>query len=274
VPRLRQHRIVTQAAVTDVFQVDSDGRITAENTIVPNVTLSTGEIANSDVAAYIGVGNNWCDYTLDNIGNIRQREMKNQTLVHTVDALSRLTALGGRQQQLFTFDQFTGLLAMATGAASTSTFTYDALGRRRIEHRTGDYQDHIYVWDGHHLVAHGTASNMTLDVGGDDIDAHVVSIDTNGTGARWFYHQGPDQSVIAVTGSTGFIEAYTYSAFGELTAWSATAARSQPLLNNVFQYHGGRERRAGWGCRRPDREHEIVAGVDASGNSTERVDPD
>jgi RHS repeat-associated protein len=255
IPRLRQHRIGTIPPRTDAFQVDSDGRITGESLMVLGVTMPTGEIANSDVAGYMKLGTTWAQYKLDNIGNVKQKATQTSTLVHTIDALSRLTALGstsvnrdsvdnltsaGGTTPQFSFDTFTGLLTTAKGAASTSTFTYDALGRRRIEHRTSDNQDHVYVWDGQRLVAHGTAASLTLDVGGDDIDSHVVSIDTNGTGSRWFYHQGPDQSVIGVSGASGLIEAYTYSAFGELVIWNANGltAKATSTFGNVFQYQG------------------------------------
>ena len=74
---------------------------------------------------------------------------------------------------------------------------------------------------------------------GDDIDGHIASVDGFGNGAQWFYHQGPDQSVLAVSGSAGLVEGYTYSAFGELTIWNASGGSpAQSAFDNIFQYQG------------------------------------
>ena len=129
IPRMRQHRFGTTAPLTDVFQVDQDGRVTGENLLLPGIlTLPTGEIGNSDVGSYIQQGSAWRQYDLDTIGNLKQRRMRTSTLVHEVDKLSRLTKLGGvpvthdatdnlngRQADpvQFTFDQFTGAVLTA-----------------------------------------------------------------------------------------------------------------------------------------------------------------
>jgi RHS repeat-associated protein len=181
--------------------------------------------------------------------------MSNSTIVHEIDKLSRLTKIGGAavthdptdnlnyaatDNVQFAFDQFTGSLSTATvkvgQAKKTTTFSYDAMDRRRSELRP-DGSTHLYVWDGNQLVAHGTANSLTLDVPGDDIDSHIVSIDQFGTGSEWFYHQGPDQSTLAVTGSAGFVEGYTYSAFGELSI-STAAGGTTSTFGNIFQFQG------------------------------------
>jgi RHS repeat-associated protein len=229
--------------------------MTAENEGLANVTLPPGEITNGNVSTLAQQGTAWRQYDLDKLGNVVQRRMRTQTLIETVDKLSRLTAWGGHAVSHdaiddltgkqgdpvatpFAFDLFKGTLTSATTAAGKTIFEYDALSRRRVEHRP-DHTDHVYVWDGATLVAHGTASSLTLDVPGDDVDAHVVSIDQFGSGSKWFYHQGPDQSVLAVSGSAGLAEAYLYSAFGELTITNAQGAtQSKSAFGNVFQYQG------------------------------------
>ena len=97
----------------------------------------------------------------------------------------------------------------------------------------------LFVWDDDKIVAHGVANNLSLDVPGDDIDSHIVTIDQAGKGVQWFYHQGPDQSTLAVTGSAGLVESYTYSAFGELSITNSKGvATSQSVFGNIFQFRG------------------------------------
>jgi YD repeat-containing protein len=231
IPRMRQREIGTKPASTDVFQVDSDGRVTGENLLLAGITLPNGEINNSDVELYLQQGAS--RYVLDKIGNIK----KKNTVVHEVDELSRLTAIGGRpvahdatdnlngrqnDPVHFAFDQFARTVVNATSGAGTARFEYDALDRRRVEHRP-DGTNRVFIWDGNQLVGHGPVYNLSLDVPGDDIDAHVASINQFGS---QFYHQGQDQSTLAVTGSTGLVESYTYSAFGELSIWKQTGNRN------------------------------------------------
>lgn len=260
IPRMRQRKVGTQTW-SDLFEVDLDGRVIKENLRVSGLTLPNGEIANGDVDSHIGDGSNWGTYDLDKISNIVQVTTANSTLVHEVNRISKLTKIGNSaidsdprdnltteegSPQVFAFDDFWGTVtcigasgSCPAGGVGASTFEYDALNRRRLEHRSDG--DRVYIWDGKQLVGHGTTVNLSLDVPGSDIDAHIVSIDGFGTGSQWFYHQGRDQSVVAVTGSEGLVEAYSYSAFGELTIWDQNGNVRSPLpsvFGNLFQFQG------------------------------------
>jgi RHS repeat-associated protein len=254
IARLRQRRIGSLAPATDAFEVDAGGRVIAENENIPGVlTLPSGEVTNSQADAVLIKTANWSRYDLDTIGNITTRRMKTTTLMHTIDNYSRLTALAGiavghdNEDDLtgktgdtkFSFDAFKATLASATTTAGTITYTYDAMNRLRGE-QVPKTAAQVFVWDGTQLVAHGASNGPTLDVGGDDIDQHVVSIDGFGSGSQWFYHQGPTQSVFAVSGSTGLVEAYTYSAFGELlTITNRTGGTlTKSSFGNIFQWEG------------------------------------
>jgi RHS repeat-associated protein len=253
IPRVRQHQIGSGVARTDVFQVDAAGRVIAENPLLLGVTLPSGETDNDGVRGDIGRGVNWRQYDIDKIGNIAKRTMRDATLIHTIDNFSRLTALGGSpvthdsidnlggsqdDADQFTFDPFTGLLKTASNAGKVSAFAYDALNRRRVEQQP-DGTLKWFIWDGNKLVGHGPVNNLTMDVPGDDIDSHIVSIDQQGAGSQWFYHQGPDQSMLAVTGSAGLVEAYTYSAFGEMSMWDANGnPQTTSSFGNIFQFQG------------------------------------
>ena len=261
IPRMRQHRIGARAPLTDVFQVDQQGRISAENLLAARDShaperrdraTATSRPTSTREARRAA-------YDLDTIGNIKQaphealdagarrRQAEPPDRARQRDRQRTTTdrqpaSVAQRDPVQFSFDQFTGtvLRRPARAAAAKSTFTYDALDRRRGEHRSSDNSDQLYVWDGNQLVAHGTANDLTLDVPGDDIDAHIVSIDQFGTGSQWFYHQGPDQSTLAVTGSAGLVEAYTYSAFGELLDLEPhrPSRRPQSAFGNIFQFQG------------------------------------
>src|SRR5439155_6641426 len=119
---------------------------------------------------------------------------------HAIDALSRLTAIGAdkvyhddrdnllsqdRNPVQFTFDPITGNMLTSSNAGAKSTFEYDALDRRRVEHRPNNQPDRVMVWDGNVIIAHGAPDNLTLDVPGDDIDAHIASLDQFGGGSQW-----------------------------------------------------------------------------------------
>lgn len=253
IPRLRQRKIGTAPSWTDAFLVDGDGRVMCEKLRLTDVTLPTGEIGNGDVGVCMEAGTQWRQYAIDKIGNIRQQKTASSTLVHDVDGLSRLLKFGndpvnhdatdnltGRAGSdiEFTFDPFIGNLTSTRNASKVSKFEYDALDRRRLEHRP-DGPDQVFVWDGNQLIGHGDAVNLRLDVPGEDMDEHIASVDQFGAGTKWFYHQGPDQSVLAVTGSTGLVEGYTYSAFGELSIWNGSGQTiSQSTFDNSFQFQG------------------------------------
>lgn len=256
IPRLRQFQFGTDAALTNVFEVDSDGRLAAENLNLTGITLPAGEIDNSGVDPYIQQrGPTWRQYTLDNADNIKQRTtIQSSKLLNTIfamDALSRVTSVGnkvvshdardnidvkGTQDPVtFAFDAFTGTVTSAKSATGTTTFHYDALGRR-LTATPPKSADVVYIWDGSALVGHGPENALALDVPGDDVDAHVVSIDKFGAGTSpRFYHQGPDESTVALTDNGGFVEGYSYSAFGEASVW--TKIGQQPT-DNIFRYQG------------------------------------
>src|SRR5206468_112488 len=93
------------------------------------------------------------------------------------------------------------------------SLSYDGLGRRVVESDASGL--HYLIWDGDRILARGDspadASRLQLEVSGDDIDAHVASIESLGAGKRRFYHQGPDGSVFAVSDEAGLVEGYSYS---------------------------------------------------------------
>jgi RHS repeat-associated protein len=239
VPRMRQRQIGTGAQLTDVFQVDGDNRVIGESLQVPGLTLPQQEIDNNfpAVNSNIGTGNAWRGYGLDNLGNWTTVTTSSGTVTDGVDSLSRLTAIGSQSvskdptddlQGLsgdpvqFAFDAFTGSVLTQSNGGVTTSYAYDALGRRALENGTG--ANVSVVWDGQVIIAHGDATNPTIDVPGDDPDAHIASVDQNGGADPRYYHQGPDQSVLAITNKSGLVEGYSYSAFGETTVWSPAGA--------------------------------------------------
>lgn len=263
VVRMRQRKFGNNAVITDVFQVDSDTRMSAENLGLSNIKMLTGEVSNTDVNAYIKKGSSWTTYALDGIGNIKTQTGKSSSLTYGMDALSRLTSVGkskvsldardnilgeaGAAEPQFTFDEFSGELQAETvtqnagtkkASTSTVTYKYDSM-QRRIAEDASDGSEQVLVWDGQQIIARGSASALTLEVPGDDIDDHIASIDELGTGTARFYHQGPDKSVLALSDSKGLIEGYSYSSFGALTVWTpGGAASTKSSVGNRFLFQG------------------------------------
>src|SRR5262249_38735750 len=134
-----------------------------------------------------------------------------------IDAHDNLQGLAGDSVS-FTFDDFSGVLLSSTTTMGTTTYSYDAADRRVLErHPNGTTT--VFLWDRAQMVAHGDPADLTIDVPGSDPDQHIASVENNGTGTKWFYHQGPDQSVLAVTDGSGLAEGYSYSAFGDVTVF-------------------------------------------------------
>ena len=259
VPRMRQRQIGTGPAMTDLFQVDGDRRLTGENLQLAGLTIPNQEIDNNypTIASNITTGAAWRGYTLDNIGNWKAVATSGGSVAYPVDGLSRLTAIGSQQTSIdstdnirglsgdpslqFGFDAFTGALLTATSGGITGSYVYDALGRRALETRSDGLKT-AFLWDGQTIVAHGdpgTPDALTIDIPSDDVDGRVATVEMNGTGKARFYHQGPDQSVLAVSDENGIVEGYSYSAFGEASVWSPTGARlGDSSFGNRFLFQG------------------------------------
>jgi RHS repeat-associated protein len=275
IPRLRQ-RSIGQTTLTDVFQVDGGGRMLAENLNQLGVVLPTGEVDNTAVAQYMISTDGAQSFVLDDIGNVTQRKTQQTTLQRIVDQLSRPTTVDGKVTELdtrdnvtgigddligFQFDELFGAMTSAHNGSIEYTYEYDALERRIVEHQSATAEER-FVWDGQRLVAHGDANNLKLDVPGDDIDAHIASIEGLGSSTQTFFHQGRDQSMLAASDHSGLIEGYSYSAFGVTTIVDGVGQTlAQSKVDNRFLFQGhlydpltksyamrAREYRPAWGA--------------------------
>jgi len=244
--------------ITNAFQVDLFGRVTAESLDIPNATALTGDVTNANVANVMQLGARWRSYGLDATSNWASwddnQSGKDQPVI---DGRNAYTAFAGKQpiydsadnatsipnpsgDEAYTFDVYKHPLT-ATKNNQAVSFHYDGLGRRILEQDASGTQ--FILWDGNQLVAHGDSpkdvSKWKLEVGGADIDEHVASIDALGLGPVHVYHQAVDGSVIGVSDSTGLIEAYTYSAFGEVSTYGGDGtSRTASTLGTRFLYHG------------------------------------
>jgi RHS repeat-associated protein len=276
--------------MTDFFQVDGDGRLEAENLqlVASSVSQFSGEIDNYTVDSFMSLGSNWRGYSLDNRGNWLAKATAAGEMLFSPDNMSRLTSATGvyqpgsrlgpqwqtvaidqqdnlnglPQDSAFTFDAFTGVLQSATTPDGAEyQYLYDANDRRVGEIGPDGVTVTDFVWAGAKIVAHGISGDLTIDVPGTDVDSHLASIDTNGTGTAYFYHQSTDQSVLAISGNSGLIEGYSYSAYGETRFWASDgSSRDASLVGNRFLFQGqlydaatatysmrAREYRPGWG---------------------------
>jgi RHS repeat-associated protein len=255
VPRMRQRQFGAGPVLTDVYQVDADRRMIAENDQVQqNISmLPSGGVTNANVESLMATpGNNWMQYGLDNEGNWASAMTTHGTTQMKMDAMGRLSALSipGWSQPVqmdtidniqgfdnvsvpqFSFEPFSGLMYSAAINNTTYQYVYDALGRRAAE-ILPDGSMQVFLWDGQQIVAHGDPNSLTVDVPGDDVDSHIASVEEGGVGKARYYHQGPDQSILAVSDENGLVEGYSYSTFG-----SSTAAIGETVFNNRFLFQG------------------------------------
>ena len=86
-------------------------------------------------------------------------------------------------------------------------------------------------------------SRFTLRVAGDGMDSHLAlfnrngGTNTNGTsGVLSFLHQGPDNSVLALSNAGGLLEGYQYSAFGDVKFYSGAGnlLTSNDTYSNLY----------------------------------------
>ncbi|MGZ4780055.1 MAG: RHS repeat-associated core domain-containing protein, partial [Thermoanaerobaculia bacterium] len=235
IPRMRQRRIGMGPVLTDVYQIDGNERVTAENLQLTGVMLPTGEIDDTNISPYLSTGSRWRYFDVDANGNWRSTASAasgGTNVDHTIDVLGRLTAVGGQPSNIdaqdnlqrvaadtiaFTFEPLWGLPLSAANGGAVDQYSYDAANRRTTE-KHFDGSTTVFLWAGDQMVAHGDPGNLTIDVPGDDIDSHVASVAGAGAGAIRYYHAGPDQSVLSITdGSGALIEGYSYSSFGDVT---------------------------------------------------------
>jgi RHS repeat-associated protein len=254
VVRMRQRAIGYNAPITDVYQIDGDARLTAETLALPNVTMPSGEVDEATVSKYLGQGQHWRYFDVDGNGNWRSTVASptGTSVPQHNDAVGRLQAIDtaamnadshGNLSNLagdpltFTYDDFSNLAVAATNGGPQYAYSYDAADRRVIE-SSGTTQG-IVVWDGARIIAHGDPASLVIEVPGRGVDSHVANVANGGTALPRFYHQGPDESMLAVTDVNGLVEGYTYSAYGEATIWAANgSATTTSLINNRFGFQG------------------------------------
>jgi len=256
IPRERVHSF-NGHTVTNAFQVDRFGRVTAESLDVANATPLTGDVTNDQVAPWMQAGARWRSYGLDATANWKSwNDSQTGADAPSLDARNAYTTFTGRQpvydtadnavsipdatgDEAYTYDVYKHPLT-ATKNDRAVSYVYDGLGRRIAEQEaTGTA---FILWDGSQLAAYGLsrtdASNWVLEVGGADIDEHIASVNL-GRGTVRIYHQTIDGSVLGVSDGTGLLEGYSYSAYGEVTFRNSDGTpRTASAIGNRFLYHG------------------------------------
>jgi len=261
--RARSLSIGGQASISNLFQVDNFGRVVAENLNLTGIPELSGSVSNADVAPWIQQGTTWRQYGLDGVANWMNRTTAFGTDSTQPNALNAYAQFGGGSvgydtadnattvatnggQETYSFDVYKRPLTAARtfrDQPSSATFAYDGLGRRIFEQDSSGSATYL-IWDGDELIARGPVgadpSQYTLEVAGGRLGEHLASVDGLGAGAMRIYHSGPDGSTIALSDSKGaLIEAYTYSAFGELTSWGPNGLQTQgPTTTDRFFWQG------------------------------------
>jgi RHS repeat-associated protein len=228
----------------DVFAYDEFRRLTGVKFNSPEPTVpTTTQFDKSWSAAYDKV---------DNILNIVKTEtgQPDEVITPTIDQGSAnqklnqyTTFLDGwgleydgngnttrRGTQEYTYD-YRNQIVKAVDGSSTTTFKYDALGRR-IEKTTGS-DTMKYYYDGDQVIEErdGTDALKKQFIYGSGID-EIVRMDKydGATSTPYYFHTNGIGSVTAITGENGdLVERVSYDTFGKP---SFTDAASQPLTSS------------------------------------------
>jgi RHS repeat-associated protein len=231
VPRTFSRSFSGAAPRTSVYDVDRSGRLLRELDDVPKMAVpgiaatASFEVASAAIDPLIGGG---LGYQYDARGNWLERTSPSVDLTAVPNQSDRYTVFAGltpgydRRGYLSTlgdesydFNDF-GELKSATVNGVQTVYVTDALGRVARE-TTGDVSV-TYGYDGDRRVVRrrGDGSDVTID--GDGIDEHLLTIDTSGKRAPFFYHQDRQGSVYMISDGAGkALETYDYSAYGERT---------------------------------------------------------
>jgi RHS repeat-associated protein len=273
VPRMRRQQVASLAATTDLFKTDLAGRVTDENLRVPGLTVPAGNVTNDTVAPLWTPTQPTSSFALDGAANWSSKTGSG-ALAPVIDNANRYTALGSASvkydgagattavsEESYSWDGLGRLRTASMGGSATqSQFRYDALGRRMVELKDG--QASYLLWDGGNIAGLGSLEPRGTQLRiFDDKNQTIALASQAGRGPLTYVHAAPDRSTFAVTDSSGALaEAYSYSAFGDVTALDPNggAARKQPQVRFLFQGQyresfapnylmGAREYRPAWG---------------------------
>jgi RHS repeat-associated protein len=146
---------------------------------------------------------------------------------------------------------FDNRLQQATVGGTTTSFTYDALGRRVTKSSGGATTVFVSTLRSNtNAAAADEVAEYTLGatpgnplrkyVGGDSLDTPLL-LDTSGT--LYYYHGNSNGDVVAVTSQSGAVaELYAYTAFGGPTilAPNGTTVLTASAIGNSFMFTGRR----------------------------------
>lgn len=243
------------AGVADVYEYDSAYRVTRTGVQVPNADLTgitNNDTVNADVVNLNGASQN--TYQLDGVGNWVEQQKAGTNTVFTANEMNEYVTVGGVAQphddngnllsdgsKTYVYD-FANRLIQVTNPlnATTSNYTYDALGRRIRKDVNGSITTFFY--DGARSIEErNNADQMERQyVYGRWID-ELLELTTGGQ--SFFYHDNSIGSIVALTNGLGQVqERYRYEAYGEITILASDGATILPAstVSNPFGFTGRR----------------------------------
>lgn len=128
--------------------------------------------------------------------------------------------LAGDGTWAFSYDTENHLLS-ASKTGLSATYVYDPI-HRQAQKTVGSVKTR-FIYDGNQRIADydGTSGNLVTRYVNVGVDEPMIQVTS--TGVVSFFHQDKQNSVIAVTDSTGaVVNHYAYSSFGESTILSGT----------------------------------------------------
>lgn len=237
----------TPSNVGDLYQYDTQGRLTLASQKVPNAPNFVGKTPAQFGAQYA--------YAYDAVSNWTQQTAKpaNTTTAYTANALNQYTQADTAdlkydkngnltQDETFTYayDWRNLITEVRTTAdnAVVAQYRYDALGRRvaKVDGLSGDVTR--YVLDGWNVVEERDDSGAVA--ASYVYDERGLPIAMQRSGKLYFYHYNHLGSIESVTNSDGdVVEQYRYDPFGGVTvADGAGNALPSSQIDNPFFFAG------------------------------------
>ena len=198
------------------------------------------------------------DWQLDKIGNIENikeeggvtTETRGHNDVHELTSIdstgitwdSRGNLKTGLLPGTLYWDIDGHLRNIQNGPNYTEQYQYDALGRRaaKINGPAGQETKTVFVSSGQRVLAEYVGSTIQRKyLYSTYVDDVLCKFEGTGTGTVHYYHRDRQYNVRGLSDSTGVVELYTYSPYGEQQIFDASGnARAVTAHNNYYGFTG------------------------------------
>ncbi len=219
------------AALSELYEYDPLDRLTSFQRGVPSAPPTLQQSWDLDALG------NWEGVTTGGVTTNREFNVGNQTTAvsggtaPTYDANGAATSKDGKE---FAYDAWGRLASVkaAGGGSTLAVYTYDALGRRAVEHYPGVYTTHVYFTPDWRIVEERTNDGAHLTVLGATGQIILRDVYVGGepnAGWRYYARQNANGDIVAlVKGASpnagAVLERYAYEPYGSMVVMNGAGA--------------------------------------------------